>query len=190
MRLMITFVSVLAVSACGAKDQGKSATKPFVTEEAAKAQSQSLPAVTIVRVPVDASGQEIHGQAEMRLASEKSISKDNIEAAFAGSTVPETVVDELDQSSSTESFCGWRQWRRRCFNNCGAFNYNYGYNYSFGQNYNWAFYRPTYYNYGYYYNWNFAQTYNAGGFNYYQYNSSFANGYSGFGAAPGFATPY
>ncbi len=188
MRFMITFVSVLAVSACGAKDQGKSVTKPVITEEAAKAQSQALPAVTIVRVPVDAAGQEVHDKAEMRLASEKNLSQSNVESVFTASKAPEIFVDELDQTSSTESFCGWRLWRRRCFNNCGSF--NYGYNYSYGQNYNWSFYRPTYYNYGYYYNWNYAQTYNAGGYNYYQYNSSFANGYSGFGNAPGFATPY
>ena len=191
MRFMITFVSVLAVSACGAKDQGKSAAKPVITEEAAKAQSQALPAVTIVRVPV-VSGKEVHDQAEMRLASEKDLSQATVESVFTASKAPETFVDELDQSTSTESFCGWRQWRRQCRHNCGSYNYsyNYGYNYSYGQDYNWAFYRPTYYNYGYYYNWNYAQTYNAGGYNYYQYNSSFANSYSGYGNAPGYATPY
>jgi hypothetical protein len=188
MRFVMTLVSVLALSACGAMDQGKSAAKPIVSEESAKAQSQALPAVTIVRVPVDASGKEMNEKAEMRLSSEKSLSQATVATVFSASKAPDTFVDELDKSTSTESTCGWRRWYRNC-NNCGN-NYGYGYNYNYNYNYNWSFYRPTYYNYGYYYNWNYAQTYNTSNYNYYQYNSSFNNSYSGYGNAPGYPTQY
>jgi hypothetical protein len=190
MRFVMTLVSVLALSACGAMDQGKSAGKPVISEESAKAQSQALPAVTIVRVPVDASGKEMNEKAEMRLSSEKSLSQATVATVFSDSKAPDTFVDELDKSTSTESTCGWRRWYRNC-NNCGnnyGYGYNYGYNYNY--NYNWSFYRPTYYNYGYYYNWNYAQTYNTSNYNYYQYNSSFSNSYSGYGNAPGYPTQY
>jgi hypothetical protein len=183
MRLVFTMVAMVALSACGSMNQSKKPTQP-VTEQSAVAESAKLPAVTLVKVPVDASGNEIHDKAEMRLANSADLSEGNVEAVFGSSSAPETFVDELDQSSSTESFHGWR---RHCHFNCGR---GYTYSNTSYTSYNWSFYRPTYYYYGYYYNWNYAQTYRCRGYNYYRYNSTFSQSYSGYGNAPGYGYPY
>jgi hypothetical protein len=174
------FLSVLfvfaAISSCGSLKKEKSSNKPVVTDEAAKAHSASLSAVTIVRVPVGADGKELNDKAEMRLSNDSNISKDSVSANFLASKVPESVVDELDATTSTESFRGYRNW---------------GFNSYYGNSYNWNYYVPTYYYSGYYYNWNYANTYNnCGGYNYYQYNSAYGYGYNGHGRAPGYGYGY
>ena len=165
MRLFGILATALALTACGAMTHESSkSNKP--SEESAKATGASLPAVTLIRVPVGADGKEMNDKAEMRLTNEQSIASESVESTFTAAKAPDKVVkvDELDKSSSTESFCGYG-W--------GGFGGYYGYN--------WGFYRPMYYNYGYNYMWNYATVYPWGGYNYYRYNAGFGYGYSGYG---------
>ncbi|MCX6118044.1 MAG: hypothetical protein NT027_10915 [Proteobacteria bacterium] len=183
-------MSLVALSACGTSSKKESAT--VVTEQQAKAEGASLPSTAIIRVPVGADGQENHEAAEMRLVAQgATISDDTVASTFEASTAPASTVDELDQTSSTESFRGWigcRNFRNRHFGN------NIGWN--------WQFYQPTYLNYGYSYGYSYAGSYgysqgcrrtHCGGgvfqqnnqYNYYQYNQSFGqNGYSNQGWDP------
>ncbi len=182
MRIVATVLSVVALTACGALNNDAKTNKSNVSEEQANVQGAALPAVTIVRVPVGADGKEINDKAEMRVTNAAELSRESVESTFAVSTKAEATVDELDSTSSTASFHGWRRYKRRttvvCTVNCYT-------------NYNWAFYSPTYYYYGYYYNWDYAQTYsNCGGYNYYQYNRTVTQTYSGYGKAPGYGYPY
>ena len=175
MRLLVNLAAVFAIASCGVMNLDQKSSKPSVSEESAIARAATLPATAIVRVPV-VDGKEVHASADLRTTNEASLSQTNIAGAFETAKSPEQTVDELDKTTSTESFCGWRRWNR-CYN-CGNYNYSY--------NYNWGMYSPTYYNYGYYYNYRYTNSYNHGGYNYYQYNSSFSNGYSGYGYAPGY----
>ena len=162
MRLLLTLAAVLAIASCGAQNQAPKSTKPAISEASAKAKSADLPAVTIVRVPLGADGKEMNDQAELRTTNETNLNQDSVASAFVVAKAPEQVIDELDATSSTQSFCGWRYWRR-----CARCAY-------------WSGYAPAYYNYGYYYNYSYTRTYVHTGYNYYQYNSSFGNGYSGY----------
>jgi len=195
MRILGVLASVVALTACGALNQGVNANKPAVSAEEAKAFSTQLPAVTIVRVPVDASGAEMHDKAEMRTTNETAIADSSVASVFETSKPAVATVDELDSSSSTEAF-GWRRCcrkaaRRACRQAACAPTTSYSYSESesysssgYGPGYNWNMYTPTYYYGGYYYNWNYAQTYNnCGGYNYYRYNSNFSQSYNGQGWA-------
>lgn len=199
-------LSAMAVAACGtSKKQDKApanAAAPKISEEAAKAEGAKLPSVVIVKVPVGADGKELNDKAEMRLVSgTQELSQSNIATTFDAGQTPVAIGDELDNSSSTESFCGWA-WGggRRYYGNAG---------------WNWGFYRPTYLNYGYNYGYNYGGYYgvnqggygggygnngygNTGGYgngngqgnsNYYYYSNSFngtgTGGYSGQGYNPG-----
>ncbi len=162
MRLLVTMAAMIAITSCGTSKQAQESNKPVVSEEAAKEKGATLPAVTIVRVPVGADGKEINDQAELRTTSEQNLSTENVASTFAAANAPVQILDELDTTSSTQSFCGWRYWRR-----CARCGY-------------WATYAPAYYNYGYYYNYSYTRTYTYTGYNYYQYNSSFGRGYTGY----------
>ena len=164
MRLIGILATAFALTACGAVNHETKSNKP--SDESAKATGATLPAVTLIRGPVVGTDRkEMNDKAEMRLSNDQNISTENVESTFASSQAPDKIVktDELDKTTSTESFCGYR-WG----------GYGYG-------GYNWGFYRPMYYNYGYYYNWNYANMYPWGGYNYYRYNSAFGYGYSGYG---------
>ena len=104
----------------------------------------------------------MNDQAELRTTSEQSVTNDNISSTFEAAKAPVQILDELDTTTSTQSYCGWRYWRR-----CARCGY-------------WVSYAPAYYNYGYYYNYSYAATYTRTTYNYYQYNSSFSSGYSGY----------
>lgn len=176
MRIFTVFLAAIAISACGSMDQGSKSQKPAANEVAAKAESAKLASVTIIRVPVGADGKEMNEKAEMRLSNDSNISKETVSASFSAASVPSAVVDELDATTSTESYCGYRRWSRNSY---------------YGNYYNWNYYTPTYYNNGYYYNWNYANSYNnCGGYNYYQYNSGYGNGYNGCGRSPGYGYGY
>lgn len=195
MRMLAVLASVVALSACGAIDQLRNDSKPSVSAEEASAYSAKLPSVAIVRVPVDAAGQEMHEKAEMRTTNLTDINDSSVASIFETASVAVATVDELDNSSSTEAF-GWRRCcrkaaRRACRQQACAPSYSYSYSetetYSssgYGPGYNWNMYTPTYYYGGYYYNWNYAQTYQApGSYNYYRYNSNFNQSYNGYGWA-------
>jgi hypothetical protein len=207
MRVLAILASVVALSACGAIEQMGTASKPSVSAEEASAFSAQLPAVAIVRVPVDASGQEMHDKAEMRTTNYTNISDASVASVFETAATAVATVDELDNSSSTEAF-GWRRCcrkaarqacrqqacaQRQCAPNPCAPTTSYSYSYSesesyssngYAPGYNWNMYTPTYYYGGYYYNWDYAQTYKApGAYNYYRYNSNFRQSYNGYGWA-------
>ena len=211
MRMLAILASVIALSACGALNEASS--NRAASDEAARAYSAQLPAVTIIRVPVDANGKELNDQAEMRVTNTTDISEASVASTFETSKAPETTVDELDATTSTESF-GWRRCcrkearaakkaarqsccapRKPCQPQCApvaqesysSYSESYSSSASYDPSYNWNMYSPTYYNNGYYYNWNYAQSFNnCGGYNYYRYNSNFSQSYSGYGQAPGY----
>lgn len=208
-------LSVLALTvamvACSTDKSDTSTESPAkISEEDAKAQGAKLPAVAIMKVPVGADGKELNDQAEMRLVSnEGSLNEQNIEETFSSASAPVSVIDEMDQTTSTESFCGWHNWGRRS-------------RMVVVQSqpvWNWTFYRPTYLNYGYNYGYNYGGAYSvrcgqqvaigcgqqigcrpptgcghgqglvqgqvSSGYNYYYYNRSFnQTGYSGTGWNP------
>ena len=187
-------LSAMALAACGTAKKKSSdapaadATAPKISEDQAKADSANLPGVVIVKVPVDANGKEVQDKAEMRLVDSKdSLTQANIASTFDAGKAPAATGDELDQTSSTESFCGW------AFGS-GFRNRYYGNSYSW----NWSFYRPTYLNYGYSYGYNYGGSYGGygssygngygagyGNSNYYYYNRGFNNSYSNQGWNPG-----
>lgn len=195
-------LSAMAVASCGASkkaDAPAAAQSPKISEDAAKAEAAKLPGVVIVKVPVDANGKEVHDKAEMRLVDgTTTLSQTTIASTFDAAKAPAASTDELDKTSSTESFCGWA---------FGVGFRNRYYPSSYG--WNWNFYRPTYLNYGYNYGYNYGGSYGVscgggcggygngynGGYgngyngysssNYYYYNSSFGSSYSGQGWNPG-----
>ena len=176
MRLLSVLISVTAITACGSLKKEDKAAAPAATDDsAAIAHSATLSPVTIIRVPVGADGREANDKAEMRLSNDQAISTESAAASFSSAKAPDSVINELDASTSTESFHGFISCGRSYGNSYGN-----GYGNSYGNNY-WTFYRPTYYNGGYNYQWNYANSYNNGGYNYYQYNSAYGNGYSGRG---------
>ncbi|MEI6835058.1 MAG: hypothetical protein WCL28_13810, partial [bacterium] len=197
MRMLAILASVVALSACGAIDQLGTASKPSVSAEEASAFSSQLPAVAIVRVPVDAAGQEMHDKAEMRTTNQNSISDASVASVFETAAAAVATVDELDNGSSTEAF-GWRRCcrkaarkecrqqacaqrkcepnpcaQRKCEPNQCAPSSNYSYSYSESESYSSSGgYAPGY-------NWNmYTPTYYYGG---YYYNWDYAQTYK----APG-----
>ena len=172
MRLTGILLSATMAASCGAKTGGNKGKAPAVSEQDAIAKGKTLPAVTLIRVPVGTDGKEDSGKAEIRLTDDKSIAADRVVSVFDTSKVPDKTIDELDDTSSTESFCGYYYRRRARY---GAVGY-----------YNWMSFMPVYYFGGFNYLWNYANSYpGMGGFNYYQYNQGFNGGYSGYGNTPG-----
>lgn|GEM_PF-6309137 len=101
------------VTACsGATDKSEQAPAPQsqqpTAEEAAMAKEYAnLPASVVIRVPVDANGNEVSDQAEMRTSvASAEVSNNNTEALFTSAQPARTVsnADELDSDSSTQSW--------------------------------------------------------------------------------------
>ncbi len=169
MRLTGILISAALIASCGAKKDDK-AKAPAVSEQDALAKGKTLPAVTLIRVPVGSDGVEDKGKAEVRLTDTTSIAADSVGSVFDSANVPDKTIDELDNTSSTESFCGY------FFGGLGGYGY-----------YNWMSFMPAYYYGGYNFMWNYANAYPAmGGYNYYQYNQGFNGGYSGYNNSPGY----
>lgn len=113
----------------------------------------------MMKVPVDAQGQELPGAAELRVVNAESSSTDaaNLPALWNtgvdASSAPQqdTNVTTGDGDSSTNRFWGWNRWRG-------------GWGWTPNVYYNW--YRPVYVNRGVYYNYGRPYYYN----NYYPYN--------------------
>ncbi len=118
-------VAMLAVSACG--NQGDLKVSKIAGAESFDV--SKLPAAAIVRVPVDASGNQIGDKAELRVvdANAKVDVKDVNGAAnlFEGAVAPKNVsenvvVDELDRDTATESHWRWRRYAYSCYVGCGV----------------------------------------------------------------------
>jgi hypothetical protein len=159
-----------AVVACG-NDTQKGAKKDNVSVESAKevATPAAVSEFLIVKVPVDADGNELNESFETKAFSSDSFdSAPNTEAAFA-SAAQVDVANELDQDTSSE------QWR----NNYSRYYWNTPWypGKVFGRGLWWG--RNPYSNYGgYRYTYNHYRNYNYNNCNYYVYrNSGYSYGY-------------
>ena len=119
-------LGLVAVSACGTQDSVNMSRMAAVADgfDVAK-----LPSAAIVRVPVDAKGNQIADKAELRVvdanASVDVKNADQAANAFAGATTPKNVrenviVDELDRDTATESCWRWRRYAYACAVGCGV----------------------------------------------------------------------
>lgn len=121
----------------------------------------------IIKVPVNARGEEMTSAAEMRLYTGAALQTGtNPSAAFEASESVDHLKtaseDDINRDSSTWGWCSYR-------------NYGYGYGYNNYGYYN--NYQPYYYNYGNYYNYgspysynNYYNAYPYYGYRYYYYN--------------------
>ena len=110
----VTITLALGLFSACSKDSDKSADSPAPqanapTEEqiALSKEHSQLPAAVVIRVPVDAAGNEVNDKAEMRTAAVgKEVTVDNTEALFATAQAARVVssADELDADSSTQSW--------------------------------------------------------------------------------------
>lgn len=118
----------------------------------------------VLRVPINAKGEENTSAAEIRLINgSPSMSEQALVGAFdsAESMADVPVVDS--EETVDVSTCGWNSY------------YGYG---GWQPSYYYSSYQPTYYSYGSYYNYSYSQSYSYYGYNsygyagyrYYQYN--------------------
>lgn len=139
-QVMKIVFGALLVTACGS--------------EAKKSENvaTSLPAAAIVRVPVDAKGQEDASKAELRVqqTGSKAETQEDVVAAFNNGSA----VSDVKQSTELDGGVSTQAW---CYRNYG---YGYGYGYS---------YYPSYYYYGNYYNYGYGKSYYGYGYKYYYY---------------------
>ena len=160
-----------AVVACG-NDTQKESKKENVNVESAKevATPAAVSEFIIVKVPVDAEGNELNDSFETKAFSSDSFdSATNTESAFAAAANVD-VANELDQDSSSEqwrhnssSYYYWNTpwypgkalgrglwWGRNPYSSYGGYRYNYNHyrNYNYN-NCNYYVYRNSGYGYGY-----------------------------------------
>jgi hypothetical protein len=130
---------------------------------------QGLPQGAVIAVPVNAQGEEQPDQAQLKLlpAASQDLSDAAIAGAFAQGHAPDQEVNELDQTTSTESFHGWGRYR--------SYGRHYGYNNGYGYGpfnrgcHHYRFFQPIYYYAGTPYNWQYQSAYSGSGMNYYYY---------------------
>jgi hypothetical protein len=183
MRLVkLCFVSgAFLISACSTDSpNAEQSTETPASQVAQESKVDQLPSMAIIKVPVDANGQELHDSAEMRLVNgETAVNEATIASTFEKAEAPKVVFEELDAASSTES-CGWLGWRRAarrnacvtpCVTQCAPRCDNTAWT-------GWTFFRPTYLSAG--------QSFGYG------YGGSFpaAGGGCGQGPCGGVATPF
>jgi hypothetical protein len=164
MRLLALAFSI-ALAACGKTDsnpQAVQATSPAPQKIGFKKAPEGQPRFVMVKVPVDAQGNEDLSAAESKVVADAQMTDANAAAQAFASGESITLADELDQSSSSESW-GRRHWYWNGWNN-GYYNgyvngawatrnpYLYFNNYSYGYNYG-NFYNYRNCNYYYWYNY-------------------------------------
>lgn len=152
--LSILVASVMLTAACGQQSKKAEPAKqdqPIINQEQ-QAIEASLPMAAIVRVPVDAEGNEDSSKMEMRLqsAGDEAKDTDTVVASFESGALAGEIKteEELDKDSSAQAWC----WR----GGYGGFG-GYGYGY------------PAYGYGGGYYNYGYGGLYGYGGYNYYYY---------------------
>ncbi len=169
-KIVVTIAMAGAVVACG-NDTQKETEKENVKVESAKelATPDAVSEFLIVKVPVDAQGNELNDSFETKaFASDSFDSASNTESAFAAAAQVD-VANELDQDTSSE------QWH----NNSSRYYWNTPWypGKALGRGLWWG--RNPYSHYGgSRYNYNHYRNYRSNGCNYYVYRSSgYGNGY-------------
>lgn len=189
MRNILTLGTLVILASCGSEKKEKSSEQVRVTltEQEAQKVASDLPQSVIIRVPVKADGTEDNTKVELRTLNieAKSLSKDSVASNFEKAESPKSVVNELDSTTSQESFFGWGCYTcfGRGYGYGAGFGYRsyvapaYGYGYGFGGG--WNAYSPTYFAGG--YNWGYSYAggfYGAGlGYNYYAYGRGYGYGW-------------
>ena len=155
--LVLTTVSFMA---CGAsKNDSIKATENQPEAESAEVETPPLPSFIVVKVPVDASGNELTSKAESKTFDQNEFSAaESTGVAFEkGKSV--SLANELDtDTSSGQWYYGYGYSRRQARR---AYRYGYGYG------------NPYYSYYGNYYNYGYYNTYNYNSCNYYVYSSPY-----------------
>ncbi len=164
---MATLGALISLSGCGKT----SAPEDNTRDNQASKIAATLPEGAMIAVPVGADGKELIGQAQMRLLPKagQPIDADSMASAFSKGREPDRLADELDQSSSTESYRGWQNYRQVGYGHGNAGGQGYGYN---RPNYgcqNYQSYQPTYYYGGSMFSWLFQNQYQTPNMNYYYY---------------------
>ena len=151
---MLPVLALSVFSGCGLKQAEADNDRP----EKNNVTAAGLPDGAIIAVPVDASGQEIADQADLRIipSADDQLQGQAISEAYEAGRRPNRVLDEIDETSSTESFNGWGNYRR-----IGQPGYGYGYGYNQFQ--------PIYYHGGNPFFWRFFNQHRCGNMNYYYY---------------------
>lgn len=151
--LVTSIVMISFSTACGNKsDEGKD----HVSNQNLPADI-GLPEAAVIAVPLDQNGQEQADQADLRLmpTSQEDLAGEAIQSAYLEGRQPDSVLDEMDAGTSTESFQGWGNYRH-----VGQPGYGYGYNQ----------FQPIYYHGGRPFLWRFINQHRCGNMNYYYYH--------------------
>lgn len=184
------FVSITMLAGCGQKNSA-STEQPQANQATTPAVAPSeMGQAAIIAVPVDSKGQENLDGAQMHVLSQApgSVNSANIAQVFQSGSSADQFVSELDDTSSTESYRGWHNFRRfipggnRRGCGYGAQGSNYGY-----QGYN--NYQPTYYHQGSPYAMQYQNSYQGSSMNYYYYSQQSGSGYQSQGQYPGQQQP-
>lgn len=198
---LMPIATALVLAACGtqdkkgsdkAEDKPAETTAPTGSSEAPAQQEEVAPETIIVKVPVDADGNELTDQIESRQAKAGA----DVAAQFEAGQGLE-VKDELDQDTSSQEWgragAYWNTpwypgkllgrglwWGRNPYTSYGnSYGYGYGYSNNYGNGYGGYGngYGNSYGGYGYTYS--YVSTYRSNGCNYYTYGKpSYYNGYN------------
>ena len=116
-----------------------------------------LPEAAVIAVPLDENGQELAQEADLRLIpkSRENLAGEAIQSAYVNGKRPDRILDEMDMTTSTESFQGWSNYRFT-----GQRGIGFGYNQ----------YQPIYFHGGNPYSWRFLNQHRCRSVNYYYYH--------------------
>lgn len=186
---LLPIATALVLAACGTQDkkgsdkaEDKPAAQPEATQaaEQSSAQDEQAPEAFIVKVPVDADGNELTAQMETRSLAKEDAQADNAAQFDAGQAT--AVKDELDQDTSSQEWGSARAywntpwypgkllgrglwWGRNPYSST-----SYGYGNSYGNNYGNSYGGYSSYGSSWGYSYTYVNTYKYNGCNYYRYN--------------------
>jgi hypothetical protein len=151
---MVTGYILTVTAGCGTEQINRETNSQH---EGAPYEQPGLPDGAVIAVPLDKNGQELTHESDLRLlpSSQKSLTGEAIRQAFESGRRPDKVLDEMDMTSSTESFQGWGNYRH-----VGRPGYSPGFNR----------FQPIYYHGGHPYAWRYSQQYRCRNVNYYYYH--------------------
>lgn len=152
---LASVLALLALPSCGNKTDSD---HQHERQETSLPFESRLPDAAVIAVPVDQDNREMTDRAELRVIpnSPDSLSGEQIMTAYENGRRPDHVIDEMDVTSSSESFQGWGNYRH-----IGQPGFGYG---GFNQ------YQPIYYHGGNPFFWRFLNQHRCGNTNYYYYH--------------------